>query len=345
MNLENLKSILKDEPKFRYKQLSEAIYKKMIKSWSEASNIPKALIEKLQNNCPIEIDGNIIESKILTGKKQSGTLKALIKLHDSLEIETVLMMHPDGRNTVCVSSQVGCPLACSFCATGEMGYRRNLNSSEIVEQVLFFARYLKDNFNEERFVTNIVFMGMGEPMLNYENVWRAISIFNDKEKFNIGARKISISTVGIVRGIKKMTKEKLQVNLAISLHAPNEKLRTSLIPSNKNNSLKEILKIVDTYIQKTGRQVMFEYVMIDGVNDSIKNARELADLMNKPLCMVNIIPLNQTERFKASSRDRIDKFKKILLGKKIKVSERFSYGGDIAAACGQLSRKKLKLNG
>lgn len=339
MNLEKLNMVLENEPKFRYKQVNEAIYKKLAKTWDDVSNIPKSLIDKLNNECSLNIQGKVLESKITSGKKQSGTLKALITLHDNLEIETVLMMHPEGRNTVCVSSQVGCPMGCSFCATGHMGYKRNLSTEEIIDQVLFFARYLKDNFDDERLVTNIVFMGMGEPFLNYENVWRAIGILNDSKKLNIGARKISISTVGVIAGIKKMANEKLQINLAISLHAPNEKLRTTLIPTNKTNSLKRILQAVDSYIEKTSRQVMFEYVMIEGVNDTMKCAKELADLMKKPLYMINLISYNQTGKYKPSSKERIEHFKKILAGNNLKVSLRYSYGGDISAACGQLARK------
>lgn len=341
MNLENINEILEKEPKFRYQQINEAIYKKLIKSWDEVSNIPKNLKSKLEKDCSLDISGKILQSSINTAKKQSGTLKAVIKLQDSLEIETVLMMHSDGRNTVCVSTQVGCPMACSFCATGQMGYKRNLSKDEIIEQVLFFSRYLKDNFDDDRQVTNVVFMGMGEPFVNYENVWKSIEILNNGTKFNIGARKISISTVGIIEGIKKMANEKLQINLAISLHAPNEKLRTSLIPNNKHNSLKRILNAVDNYIEKTNRQVMFEYVMIDGINDTLACAKELSVLMKKPLHIVNLISYNQTGKFRASSREKIDSFKKILEGYGVKVSERYNYGGNINAACGQLARKKI----
>lgn len=337
MNLDICKKVLQNEPKFRYRQVNEALYKKNISFWSQASNLPKKLIAKLEDNCPLEINAEIIDSKTKENKKCSQTLKAIITLRDGGKIETVLMRHPDGRNTVCLSSQIGCPMACSFCATGQMGFKRNLGVSEIIEQVFYFSRYLKKNFEENQKISNAVFMGMGEPMLNYENVWQAISIMNDKEKFNIGARKISISSVGVIDGIKKMSREKLQVNLAISLHAPNDALRKELIPSSKNCPLKKLFTVVDNYIEKTGRQVMFEYLLIDNVNDTKNNALELSRLMKKPLYVLNIIPYNETGKYKASSRERIDFFKNILKKNGVKVNERREYGGNIKAACGQLN--------
>lgn len=338
MNLDKLGKVLEDEPRFRYKQINDGVYVRFVEGWSEISNIPKLLVERLNEKCSLEIDGQILETSIRADKKASGTLKALIKLVDGSEIETVLMMHKDGRNTVCVSSQVGCPMACSFCATGDMGYKRNLTSAEIVEQVLFFSRYLKHNFNGERSVTNVVFMGMGEPFLNYENVWKSIAILNDNDKFNIGARKISISTVGVVEGIRKMAKENLQINLAISLHAASESLRTLLIPNNKSNSIKKIMLAVDNYLEKTNRQVMFEYMMIDGVNDTLSSAKELSKILKNPLYIVNLIKYNNTGKYSPSSSKRVEFFKKTLEGFGIRVSERYNYGGDIDAACGQLAR-------
>ena len=195
--------------------------------------------------------------------KKEDSVKAKITLKDGLEIETVLMRHRDGRNTVCVSSQVGCPLGCLFCATGKMGFKRNLTAEEILEQVIFFARFLK---LEDGRVTNVTFMGMGEPFLNYDNVLNAIKILNDAKYFNIGVRSLSISTAGIIEGIKKLSDESLHVNLAISLHAPSDNLRKSLMPIDKKYPLPDVLVAVDEYIEKTKRKVMFEYVLIKGVN-------------------------------------------------------------------------------
>jgi 23S rRNA (adenine2503-C2)-methyltransferase len=245
------------------------------------------------------------------------------------------MKHED-RNTVCVSSQVGCALGCLFCATGKMGFKRNLEVFEIVEQVLFFARYLKKTKDK---VTNVVFMGMGEPFLNYGNVLGAIKILNDKEGFNLGARKFSISTVGITEGIEKLAEEKLQINLAISLHASNNKLRSNLIPANKKYGIEKILKKVNEYIKKTNRKVMFEYLMIKDLNDSNESAKELAFLMEKPLYFVNLISYNPTGDFQPSSKETIQKFKSILEKEGVYVTERYRFGREIKAACGQLAGK------
>jgi len=264
-------------------------------------------------------------------------------------VETVLMRHAGGRNTVCVSSQIGCPLACTFCATGKLGFKRDLKYYEIVEQVLFWARYLK-KFRASNFefrasdvsdsVTNIVFMGMGEPFLNYDNVMEAIKVLNDKDGFNLGIRKFSISTAGITEGIIKLAEEELAINLAISLHAPNDELRQELMPVAKKYTIKNILEAVDYYIDKTHRRVMFEYIMIDGVNDHEDEAKELAKLLRGKLCFVNLIPYNETGAFKGSSDSRITKFKNILMERGIQAIQRYRFGADIDAACGQLARKR-----
>lgn len=217
-----------------------------------------------------------------------------------------------------------------------MSFKRNLKDFEIVEQVLFFARYLK---NSQERVTNVVFMGMGEPFLNYENVISAIKILNDKEGFNLGARKFSISTAGIIEGIEKLAEEKLEVNLAISLHAPDDKLRSKLMPIGKKYSIKKILETVDDYIRKTNRKVMFEYLMIKDVNDSDSLAKKLIKLMKKRLYLVNLISYNPTADFKPSSKERIQKFKSILEKAGVYVTERYRFGREIKAACGQLAGK------
>ncbi|MFA5184101.1 MAG: 23S rRNA (adenine(2503)-C(2))-methyltransferase RlmN [Patescibacteria group bacterium] len=336
MDISHLNTVLADEPKFRYAQVNKALFQDFIATWKEASNLPKALREKLAAICPLEIQAEVF-------KAQSGpqSIKALITLADGEAIETVLIRQKEERNTICVSTQAGCPLNCEFCATGMNGFRRNLTAEEIVEQVIFWARYLKQEGKEEK-IANIVFMGMGEPFLNYEQFMKAAKFINNPETLNIGARRLSVSTAGITEGIKRLSGEKLQINLAISLHAATDGLRRELMPVAKKYPLRELFKAVDNYIIKTGRRVMFEYLMIKGVNDRDLDARELATLMKKPLYFVNLIPYNPTGRFKASDRERIEAFKKILEEQKVPVTVRLSFGADIAAACGQLRGKGQK---
>jgi 23S rRNA (adenine2503-C2)-methyltransferase len=328
MDLSKLNEIFNSEKPYRLKQAKKSLFVDLIENWDKATIFSLSLRERLNELCPVEIKGKIFFSK----DKKTG--KALIILKDNLKIESVLMRHKDGRNTLCLSSQVGCPLKCSFCATGRAGFKRNLEIFEIVEQVLFFARYLK---KENQKVTNIVFMGMGEPFLNYENVLGAIRILNEKDGFNLGARHISISTVGILEGIKKLSEEKLQVNLAVSLHAPDDKLRSKMIPINEKYPIDKVLDEVDKYIRKTKRRVMFEYLMIKDLNDSEDSAKKLAELMKKPLYFVNLIPFNPTGLFNTSTSSRIKKFKEILEKNGIQVTQRYRFGQDIKAACGQLA--------
>ncbi|PIV51972.1 23S rRNA (adenine(2503)-C(2))-methyltransferase RlmN [Candidatus Falkowbacteria bacterium CG_4_9_14_3_um_filter_36_9] len=331
MDLNNLKIILKDEPSYRYRQVEKAIYKDLINDWAEATNLPKNLRQKLNHECPLAINGEIFKSK------DNKTIKAVISLADGKKIESVLMRHRGGRNSICVSSQVGCLLGCQFCATGAMGYKRNLNKSEIIEQFLFLARYL-NKINPLEKISNVIFMGMGEPFLNYENVLGAIYDINDQNKIGLGARHISISTAGIIDGIKKLAKEKLQINLAISLHAPDDKLRSELMPINKRYPLPKLLAAVDNYIIKTSRRVMFEYLLIDNINDTFTQSKKLAVLMKKPLYLVNLISYNPTGKFEPSSREAIKKFRNILEKEGVAVTQRNSLGQDINAACGQLAQ-------
>jgi len=340
MNLKKLSDVLKDEPKFRQKQTRELVFKNFISSWQEATNLGLQLREKLDKECPINI-----EADFFIGEDKK-TVRAIITLADGAKIESVLLRHKDGRNTVCVSSQVGCPLGCAFCATGQLGFKRNLEPMEIVEQILLFARFLNKNEalrqaqGEKKPINNIVFMGMGEPFLNYGNVLRAIKIINDKDGLNIGARHISISTVGIIDGIKKIAKEKLQINLAFSLHAPNDGLRSKIIPINKKYPLEKVLKEIGEYFKKTKRRVMIEYVMLKNFNDSAQHANELIEVLSvleRPSFFVNLILYNQTEDFKASGAEQVKKFKEILEDGGVSVTLRYRFGEDIGAACGQLA--------
>jgi 23S rRNA (adenine2503-C2)-methyltransferase len=330
MNIAKIQEILKGEPKFRTKQVYEAVFSKFVEDWDEITVLPAALRERLKSEAPLDIKAEILESR------NGETAKAVIEVPGGA-VEAVLMRHED-RNTVCVSSQLGCKLACSFCYTGQHGFVRNLDSYEIVEQVLLFSRRLK-KINER--VSNIVFMGMGEPFLNYDEVMKAVRFFNDKDTFNIGARKISISTVGVIEGIKKFANEPLQLNLAISLHAPNEGVRNELMPISKNYPYKNLLKAIADYIKKTNRKVMIEYVMIKYYNDSTDNALELAEVLKRELghlFTVNLVDYNPTGKFQASEKEDIAAFKAVLEDEGIEVVQRHKFGRDIKAACGQLAR-------
>lgn len=326
MNWKKLEEILKSEPGYRSNQVKKLIFHDLIEDWEKATNLSLSLREKLKKEVLLDIKAKLFKSK----DKQ--TIKGLIELEDGLKIETVLMLRNDKRSTVCVSSQVGCPLDCLFCATGKMGFQRNLTYWEILEQVLLFARYLK-----KQRISNIVFMGMGEPFLNYDNVMEAIKTINDADCFNVGARKISISTAGIFSGIEKLSKEDIQINLSISLHAPNNQLRDRIMPINKKYPLSRVLDKADDYVKKTNRKVMLEYLMIKGLNDSLKEAEELYRLIkNRPLYMVNLIRYNPTGGFKGSDTKTVKAFKDYLEKKGIFATQRYEFGKDIKGACGQL---------
>jgi len=354
MNLSKLPSLLAKEPKYRFKQINDFLFKDYISSWEEASSLPKSLRETLKEECPLEIKADLFKSK-----SAASSSKALIYLEDGETVETVLIRHKaaldekeknnehtkgannsDFRYTVCVSSQVGCPLGCLFCATGDFGFRRNLIANEIIEQVIFWQRFLRQE-GKEGALDNIVFMGMGEPFLNYQEFIKAVKFINNPETLNFGARRISVSTAGLTEGIKRLSGEKLQINLAISLHAASDDLRRKLMPIAKKYSLKDLLAAVDSYIAKTGRRVMFEYLMINGVNDDVRQAETLAALMRRPLYMVNLIPYNETGRFTASSREAIKSFQNVLIQRGVKCTVRRSFGADILAACGQLLGRKI----
>lgn len=329
MDYELLKDTIKDLPSFRQKQIYKAIFNEFVADWSEVTTLSKDLRKSLAEKCPIGIKADKIAS---VGKSAQ---KATFDLGDDL-VEAVLMRHQD-RNTVCVSSQAGCALGCKFCATGSMGFRRNLKWWEIANQVLYFAQELK---KEGSRVTNVVFMGMGEPLLNYEEVLKAVRKLNDEEGINIGARRISISTVGVVPGIQKLAKEHLQINLAVSLHAPNNEIRDKLMPINDKYELKELLQAINDYIKETKRKVMIEYLMLDKVNDSPQEASGLAELLQKELgglFVVNLIKYNNTGKYRSSAKENISQFKNILKQNKIEVVERYRFGQDIKAACGQLA--------
>ncbi|MGM0366905.1 MAG: 23S rRNA (adenine(2503)-C(2))-methyltransferase RlmN [Actinomycetota bacterium] len=324
MRYAKLKEALRRQPEYRMAQAQHAIYKELIEDWQQATSLPLQLREKLNRQAPLKIRARTVE--------MPDTAKALIQLDDGYTIETVLLKH-GRRNTVCVSSQVGCRLACLFCHSGRLEFKRNLSAEEITWQVLYFLRLLKKS---RETVNNVVFMGMGEPFLNYSNVVPALKELNSKDRFNISARKISVSTSGIADRIREFSSTGLQVNLAVSLNAPTDDLRSRIMPINKRYPLKTLMDAVKYYISRTNRKVMFEYVMIDGLNDSPEQAEKLIALLGDTLCVVNLIPYNGNGRLKPSSREAVGHFREVLKQGNINVIERQRFGKGIDAACGQL---------
>lgn len=268
------------------------------------------------------------------------TWKVLFELADGETIESVLMRY-EKRDTACVSTQAGCAVGCSFCATGQSGFRRHLSAGEIVEQALFFARDLLAG--KER-LTNVVFMGMGEPLLNYEATWQAIAMLNDPRGFNLGARHMTLSTSGVVPGIDRMAAEPLQVGLSVSLHAADDALRDELVPINRRYPLDVLLSACRRYVTRTRRRITFEYALLEGVNDAPEQALALARLVSGMLCHVNLIPANCTAdaSLRPSPRERVDAFVAILEENHVPTTVRLARGADIQAGCGQLRSREMK---
>lgn len=266
------------------------------------------------------------------------TVKFLWRLSDSALVESVLIKAPD-RLTICISSQVGCPARCAFCASGQGGFIRNLSTAEIVEQVLHIQSELRP---DKLKVSNLVFMGMGEPLCNCDAVLKAIEIFADGRGLNFSQRKISISTVGISEGLQRMLDADLRVNLVLSLHAPNQRLRQKILPFARKYPLLELLTLCDTYFAKTQREVSFEYILIKNLNDQVHHAQELALLLGQRRGNVNLIPLNPVEGISLQRPEAfvIERFKSALLAEGITTTRRYTKGDDIAAACGQLALRK-----
>jgi len=319
------------EPAFRAKQIWVALYQNLISDIQEVTTLPKELRDKL---CDVFSFSELASIKALESK-DGLTHKTLFKLGDGALIEAVLMKY-DQRRTLCISSQSGCQLGCVFCATGQMGFTRNLTSGEIVAQVLYYVQRLAAQ--GER-VTNVVMMGMGEPFLNYEHVMAAIDRLNDPEGLGLGARRITISTVGIVPKIKQFADAGSQVNLAISLHTVDDALRTQLMPINKQFPVKSILDACRDYVDKTNRRVTFEYALIEGVNDSKKDAELLAQRIRGLLCHVNLIRLNPTAGYDkhGTTSDHVTAFCDVLEAHHIPCTVRLGRGVEISAGCGQLA--------
>lgn len=318
------------QPAYRAGQIETWLYKQHTTNVSHMSNLPKALRQQLAEECISDPLRLVVSLESTDGH----TLKSLFALPDGREIEAVLMRYQK-RQTLCISTQAGCAMECPFCATGQMGFMRNLTAGEIVAQVLYYARRLQQ---EDKHVTNIVFMGMGEPLANYAETWRAIRRLNDSEGFNLGARHMTVSTVGLVPAIGRMSKEPEQVGLAVSLHAPTDDLRNRIVPINRRYPLAMLMQAVRDYITTTHRRVTFEYALMDNLNDSDAQANQFAELVQGLLCHINLIPLNPTpgSPWSGSPDERVYAFRDRLQAAGISTTVRLRRGIDIAAGCGQL---------
>ncbi|MGE5583065.1 MAG: 23S rRNA (adenine(2503)-C(2))-methyltransferase RlmN [Bacillota bacterium] len=317
-------------PKYRAEQIYSWIYQKQVCSWDEMTDLPKYL-RQLFIEKQLVLGCLPLVSKI---EDEDGTVKYLFELEDHQTIESVFIPENE-RQTVCLSTQVGCGMGCRFCATGKNGWRRNLTTAEIIEQPLRITKLTGNRLN------NLVLMGQGEPLANYEATLKAIKIINDPKGLGIGARHITISTCGLIPGIRRLAREPFQVNLAISLHAADDKLRESLMPVNRKYPLAELLSAVAEYIGITGRRVTFEYTMIDKVNDRPEDLRKLIKLLAGMLCHVNLIPFNPVpdSPFRRSKPERIRDFVSALTQANIEATVRKERGANLAAACGQLQGK------
>ena len=319
------------EKKFKARQIYDWLYVKKVNSFFDMTNIKKDMQEKLNNEFSLSF------IKIKDKQTSELTNKYLFELLDGNYIEAVLMRHDYG-NSICVSSQVGCNMGCKFCESGRLKKVRNLESYEIVEQIMLVEEDIKER------IDSVVIMGIGEPFDNYDNIMDFIRIINNPFGINIGARHITVSTCGLIPKIEEFSNEELQVNLAISLHASNDEIRNKIMPVNKAYSINDLIECLKKYITKTNRRVTIEYVMLNSVNDSADNAVELAKLLRGMNVYVNLIPYNETSHieFKKSSKDRILNFYDTLKQNGINATIRREFGGKIDAACGQLRAKEVE---
>ena len=333
-NLDELKQELVnlEEKPFRAEQIFKWLYQDKVKSFDEMTNISLDLREKLKENYTI-CNFNILKKQV----SKDGTIKYLFDVLDGNAIETVLMSYHHGYS-ICVSSQIGCKMGCKFCASTGINFIRNLSSGEIVEQILAVEQDTKVR------ISNVVFMGIGEPLDNYDNVINAIHILNNQKGLNIGARHISISTSGLVPKIYKLAEENIPCTLSISLHATTNEKRSKMMPVNDAYPIEELIKACKSYIEKTNRRISFEYALAKENNDNLEDAKGLVKLLKGMLCHVNLIPINEIENgnFTKSSNENIIKFRDYLNDHGIVATIRRELGSDIDAACGQLRRKNLK---
>lgn len=339
------------EPVYRVKQVQHALYRELVDSFEAMTNLPQTLRARLQAETTI----GTLTPLAIQDSADGLTRKVLFQLDDGETIETVLMRYADApgspenssdaptiaRRTVCLSTQVGCPIGCPFCATGQVGYVRNLTVGEILAQVLYFARQEKRAGHLAKPLTNIVFMGMGEPLLKFDVTWRALEALMDPARFGMGARRITVSTAGVVPGICQLTEKRSQVNLAVSLHAADDALRDVLVPINRKYPLRELLAACRAYTEVTHRRVTFEYALMEGINDKPEDARRVAQLLQGLLCHVNLIPLNPTgdARYRRPSYARVQQFERSLRERGIPTTLRVEKGIEIAAGCGQLRQR------
>jgi len=356
LNSEELKTLVVSlgEKAYRAAQLEQWIYKKSAASFDEMSDLPQGFRDKLQEAAVLFTLTPLEDKKSSDGQ----TRKILFQLEDGQTLESTLMFYENTtshreRRTVCISTQVGCPVGCYFCATGQQGFVRNLRPGEILEQVLYFIRMIKTTVITEdrelarKAITNVVLMGMGEPLANYDNVRRAVETLNSKHGLELGARQITLSTSGLVPQLRQLAEESLHLELAISLHAATDELRNRLMPINRKYPLAELIPACVYYLEKTGRRPTFEYALFEGVNDSPENARETAELLKGINCAVNIIVGNPTtsREFRSSSLAQAQLFQKHLFAGGIFNTIRVSKGADIEAGCGQLRSRRLKETG
>ncbi len=324
-------------PAFRYAQIENALYKNFVTQFDEIQTIPKEIREKLKSH--FFYQSLIIEKEVTSENWQ--TTKILWKTSDGLYIESVIMRHLSGRNTLCISSQAGCPMACSFCATGKLWLQRNLEFYEMVEQILYAAKLLSESWTVLR---NVVYMWMWEPFLNYENVKKSIHVACEQKKINLANRRVTVSTCWIIPWIKKFSLDFPQTSLAISIHAPNDEIRSKIMPIDNTYPLNELMKSLDEYVAKTNKKVFYEYIMIHWVNDNIFLADELWKLLKGRLAHVNFIPYNPWEwtgwTYSATPRFIIEKFQRILEKYDIPSTIRATMWDDIDAACWQLANKQ-----
>ena len=318
--------------KFHADQLFSWLYEKRIESYDEVTNIKKDLIEELKNNYSIE------RLKIVDVQEDVDVCKYLFELEDNEHIEAVLMKHDYG-NSICISSQVGCNMGCKFCESGRRKKVRNLEVHEMVLQILMIEKLLGER------ISHVVVMGIGEPFDNYDNLIKFFKIINHPKGLAIGSRHITVSTCGLVPKILEFSNFPLQINLAISLHAPNNELRNKIMPINKAYPLEKLIPAIKTYLERTNRRVTFEYILLKDVNDSDKCAEELAKLVRGINCYINLIPYNETNniQFKRTNTIQIMRFYDILKKNNVGVTIRREFGGNISAACGQLRSKKEEL--
>lgn len=336
------------EPAYRAHQVYRWLYQAGVTDFAAMTDLPAALRTRLAATS----DPGLLTPAASQQSADGLTQKVLFTLRDGRQIETVLMTYPETvgrssrtgekpshrRRTVCVSTQVGCAMGCTFCATGQMGLGRNLSVGEIVAQVIHFVGELRAAGVESPQITNVIFAGMGEPLANYDATLAAVRRLNDPAGLNIGARHVTISTVGLVPGIERLAGESLQLHLAVSLHAPDDALRTQLMPVNRRYPLAALLRACRTYVAKTGRRVSFEYVLLAGVNDAPDQAHQLAQVLGDLLCHVNLIPVNPVpgSSYRRPERPAVLAFQKILTAHNIPTTLRVERGTEIAAACGQL---------